>query len=60
MIDDAKATIDAEKNDAISQIKDQVAELSLQITEKLLKKNLSDDKSQQELIKGYMKDIKLN
>ena len=60
MIDDAKATIDAEKNDAINQIKDQVAELSLQITEKLLKKNLTDDKSQQELIKGYMKDIKLN
>jgi F-type H+-transporting ATPase subunit b len=60
MIDDAKASIDAEKHDAISQIKDQVAELSLQITEKLLKKNLSSDKSQQELIKGYMKDIKLN
>lgn len=60
MIEEARATIEAEKNDAINQIKDQVAELSLQITEKLLKKNLSDDKSQQELIKGYMKDIKLN
>ena len=60
MIEDAKATIDSEKDNAIRQIKDQVAELSLQITEKLLKKNLSDDKSQQELIKGYMKDIKLN
>lgn len=60
MIDDAKATIEAEKNDAINQIRDQVAEFSLQITEKLLKKNLEDDKSQQELIKGYMKDIKLN
>jgi F-type H+-transporting ATPase subunit b len=60
MIDEARASIEAEKNDAISQIKDQVAEFSLLITEKLLKKNLSDDKSQQELIKGYMKDIKLN
>jgi len=60
MIEDAKATIESEKDNAIRQIKDQVAELSLQITEKLLKKNLSDDKSQQELIKGYMKDIKLN
>ncbi len=60
MIDEARTSIESEKNDAIQQIKDQVAELSIQITEKLLKKNLSDDKSQQELIKGYMKDIKLN
>ena len=60
MIDDAKASIESEKNEAIKEIKDQVVELSIQITEKLLKKNLSDDKSQQELIQGYMKDIKLN
>ena len=60
MIDDAKASIESEKNEAIKEIKDQVVELSIQITEKLLKKNLSDDKSQQELIKGYIKDIKLN
>ena len=60
MLEDARVTIEAEKNDAINQIKDQVAELSLQITEKLLQKNLSDDKSQQALIKGYMKDVKLN
>ncbi len=60
MIDDAKQTIEAEKNDAIRQIKDQVADLSLQIAEKLLKKNLADDKSQQDLIKDFMKDLKLN
>jgi len=60
MIEDARSTIESEKDDALKQIKNQVAELSLLITEKLLKKNLSDDKSQQELIKRYMKDIKLN
>lgn len=60
MVDEARATIEAEKNEAISQIRDQVAELSVQIAEKLLKKNLSNDASQQELIKSYMKDIKLN
>jgi F-type H+-transporting ATPase subunit b len=60
MIEEAQATIQSEKNSAIGQIKDQVAELSLQITEKLLKKNLADNKKQQELIKDYMKDIKLN
>ena len=60
MIIEARASIESEKNDAIREIKDQVAELSLQITEKLLKKNLSDDKSQQELVKDYMKDLKLS
>lgn len=60
MILEAKAVIENEKNDALQQIKDQVAELSLQIAEKLLKKTLSDDKSQQALIKDFMKDIKLN
>ena len=60
MIEDARLTIESEKEDALKEIKDLVAELSLQITEKLLKKNLSDDKSQHELIKGYMKEIKLN
>lgn len=60
MIEDAKSSIESEKNNALKQIKDQVAELSLQITEKLLKKNLADDKSQQELIQSYIKEIKLN
>ena len=60
MIEDAKASIESEKNNALKQIKDQVAELSLQITEKLLRKNLSTDKSQQELIQSYIKEIKLN
>ena len=60
MIEEARTSIESERDDAIKEIKDQVAELSLQITERLLKKNLSDDKSQQELIKGYMKDLKLN
>ena len=60
MVEEARATIESEKNNAIGQIKDQVAELSLQITEKLLKKNLAGDKKQQELIKDYMKDIKFN
>lgn len=60
MVEEARATIESEKNNAIGQIKDQVAELSLQITEKLLKKNLAGDKKQQDLIKDYLKDIKLN
>jgi F-type H+-transporting ATPase subunit b len=38
----------------------QVAELSLQIAEKLLRQNLSDDASQKELVEKFVKEIKLN
>ena len=60
MIEDAKSTIEAEKKSALKDIRDQVAELSLEISEKLLKKNLESDKSQKELIDGYIDDLKLN
>ncbi len=33
---------------------------SLEVAEKLMKKNLADDKSQKELVEGYLKDIKVN
>lgn len=60
MIEEARVSIKSEKEDALREIRDQVAELSLMITEKLLKKNLEDDKSQHDLIKTYMKDLNLN
>ena len=60
MIEDARAIINSEKEKALREIKGQVAELSLDIAEKLLKKNLEGDKAQNELIQGYIKDLKLN
>lgn len=60
MIEEARASINSEKENALREIRDQVAELSLKITEKLLKKNLKDDKSQRDLIKSYMDDLNLN
>jgi F-type H+-transporting ATPase subunit b len=60
MIEDARASINSEKEEAVKSIRNQVAELSIQITEKLLKKNLEGDKSQEGLIKEYIKDLKLN
>jgi len=60
MIEDAKATIDNEKRAALAEVKTQVAELSLEITEKILKKELGDKKSQQDLVEGYIKDLNLN
>lgn len=60
MIDDAKAVINTEKQAALKEVKVQVAMFSLDIAEKLLKKNLSDDKSQKELADRLIKDLKLN
>lgn len=60
MIENAKAVIETEKKAALADVKNQVAELSLDITEKLLRKNLSDDKSQKDLVDGFIKELKLN
>ena len=60
MVEDAKHTINLEKQAAINEIRNQVVKLSLQITEKILRKNLSNDKNQKALIKEYMKDLNQN
>jgi F-type H+-transporting ATPase subunit b len=60
IIEDAKAIITTEKQAALREVREQVAQFSLQIAEKLLKKNLSEDKAQKELIDGFVKDLKLN
>lgn len=60
IIEDAKAIIHTEKQAALRDVKAQVALFSLEISEKLIKKNLSDDKQQKDLIDTYIKDLKLN
>jgi F-type H+-transporting ATPase subunit b len=59
MIESARAQIDAEKQSAISQIKTQVAELSVEIAEKLLRKELAEESKQQKLIDALLDDAKL-
>ena len=60
MIEDAKQTIILEKQAAVNEIRNQVAEFSIRISEKILRKKLSDKKSQKMLIAEYMKDLNLN
>lgn len=60
IIDDARQAIQLEKQAALREVKVQVARFSLQIAEKLLKKNLESDKAQKELIETYLKDISVN
>lgn len=60
MIEDARAAINTEKQAALAEVKTQVAKLSLEVTEKLLRRKLKDEKAQKELIEEFVKDINLN
>jgi F-type H+-transporting ATPase subunit b len=60
MIANAKAVIETEKKAALADVKSQVAALTLEVTEKLLRKNLSNDSAQKELVDGFVKELKLN
>ena len=60
IIEEAKAIINIEKQAALRDVREQVAMFSLEIAERLMKKNLADDKSQKEMIGTFIKDLKLN
>jgi F-type H+-transporting ATPase subunit b len=60
IITDARAAINVEKEAALRDVRTQVAMFSLEVAEKLMKKNLSSDKEQKSLVEGYIKDLKLN
>jgi F-type H+-transporting ATPase subunit b len=60
ILQDAKAAINVEKQAAMRDVRAQVAQFSMEIAEKLLKKNLSDDKAQKELVENFVKELKLN
>ena len=60
MIEDAKASIENEKRAALADVKTQVAALSLDITEKVLRTQLGDKKAQETLVDEYVKDLNLN
>ena len=60
IISSAKTQIQNEKAAAINEIKEQVVTLSIDIAEKILKKNLATDNSQKEFAKTLLKDIQLN
>ncbi len=56
----ARESIQAEKKAAINDLKNQVANLSLDIAEKILKKKLEDSKAQKDLINTLIKEADLN
>ena len=56
----AKDAIESEKQKAMVEIKNQVAELSIDVASLILKENLSSDESQKALSEKYVKDLNLN
>ena len=57
IVSDARTEIENEKQAAISEIRNQVAELSVQLAEKILREKLKGDKEQNELIDRLLDEV---
>ena len=60
IITEAKAQIEAEKQNAIADIRKQVAELSVQVAEKVLRKELSSDAAQMQYVDKLLDEVSSN
>ena len=60
IIDGAKESIEKEKVQALNELKDQVATFSVEIAEKILRKEFEDPKQQASLIDQELKSMNLN
>ena len=56
----ARENIQNEKMAAVTELKNQVASLSIDIAEKILKAELSSDEKQKTLVTTLLKDVHLN
>ncbi len=59
IVTQAQVTIQNEKNAALADIKNQVAELSIQIAEKVIRKELSNSEQQYKLVEEMLEDVTL-
>ena len=60
IITDAQASINHQKMAALTEIKNQVGNLVIEVSEKVLRKELSNKASQEEYIKQLATEVKLN
>ncbi|TGE19618.1 F0F1 ATP synthase subunit B [Hymenobacter elongatus] len=60
MIMQAREAIQNEKHAALTEVKNTAAKLSIDIAERILRRELADSGSQQQLVDSYLKDVKLN
>jgi len=57
---EAQAAINAQKMAALTDVKNQVGKLVIEVSEKILRRELSGKESQESHIKGLVDDVKLN
>lgn len=60
MINNAREAIENEKMAAIVTLKNEVGKLSLEIAEKVVRQQLSEDKKQNELVAKLLEEVKLD
>jgi len=60
IVEDAKAGIEAEKTAALAEVRTLVVDLSVEMTEKVIRKSLGDAKSQKALISEFLTDRNIN
>ena len=60
LITQAQAAIDAEKKAAISDLKSQVAQISISIAEKVVREELSNTEKQEKLVESMLDNATLN
>ena len=60
IIESAMVTIENEKQAAINELKNSVASLSVEIAEKIIRKELSSDTRQEELVEQMLNEMTLN
>lgn len=60
LIEKARIEIENQKKAALAELKNQVSTLSLDIAERVLRKQLDDKAKQQDLVSNLLKDVELN
>ncbi|OQX79495.1 MAG: ATP synthase F0 subunit B [Bacteroidetes bacterium 4484_276] len=60
IVESARESIENEKMAAMVDLKNQIAELSIEIAEKLLERDLADKKRQKEYVEQLIRETKLN
>ncbi len=60
LVDNAKAEIDAQKASAMREVKQEVGTIALDIAEKVIRKQLSEDKEQKDLVSNLVDQMGKN
>ncbi|OQY96443.1 MAG: ATP synthase F0 subunit B [Sphingobacteriales bacterium UTBCD1] len=60
IIVEAQAAIDTQKMAAITEVKNQIGKLVIEVSEKVLRRELNDKKSQEDHVRSLVDEVKLN